>query len=258
MVKIKRIIFWIITILSFILVALYLTSFSLGFRYNPNTHKWQKTGSFLIRCDPQDVKIYLNGRLLSTRCPKIERFLLPGNYDLKITKNGYYTWQKNIEVESGKVTRAENILLFLANIILSLSDETINYPTTTPPALALLPPSYNAKHLTFGYKDIIYQNGTIFYSDNAELRGRDLKGEKDFLITRFSKPINKFTLTKDTNHFFVVVEDKIIVCDKDGSNVIELITLPQKEYSKINITLDNQEDKLFLELDGKNYFAQIH
>lgn len=105
-------------VLFYLSVAVFLTglplilSFSLGYKFNPRTLKFTKTGIISIKTQPPGASIYLNGKLLDTLTPATINELLPGSYSLKLELAGHYPWLSQISVEPRKVTRFEKIILF--------------------------------------------------------------------------------------------------------------------------------------------------
>ena len=87
-----------------------------GYRLDFENRSLIKTGAIFIKAKPGNYKIYLDEELIketnflfnSTFIKK----LLPGEYNIKVKRNGYFTWEKNLEVKEERVEEARNILLF--------------------------------------------------------------------------------------------------------------------------------------------------
>src|SRR6056297_3391837 len=63
--------------------------------------KEETTGSLYINSNPSGAYIYINGNYKGTTTKTIEE-LEPGDYSLKLTKNGYNDKTENITIEAGK------------------------------------------------------------------------------------------------------------------------------------------------------------
>ena len=87
-------------------------SFALGYKFNPRTFQFVKTGIISLKTQPQGADVYLNGRLWDAKTPVTINELLPGAYNLKIELKGYYPWILDVNVEPRKVARLEKIILF--------------------------------------------------------------------------------------------------------------------------------------------------
>ena len=87
-------------------------SFALGYKFNPATFKFTKTGIISIKTQPEGVNVYLNGKLFPEKTPATINELLPGQYSLKLEMDYYYPWVSQVKVEARKVVRLEKIILF--------------------------------------------------------------------------------------------------------------------------------------------------
>ncbi|MFH2136358.1 MAG: PEGA domain-containing protein [Patescibacteria group bacterium] len=105
-----------IVYISFIAIFLIVTPivilYTTGYRYNFQTNKLQKTGILILKSSPLGAKIYLNGELRKETTPARIANLFPNDYTIKIEKENFYPWQKNLPIESSLTTFAENITLF--------------------------------------------------------------------------------------------------------------------------------------------------
>ena len=95
------------------------------------TFDWQKkkivvTGGIYLKSVPKKAEVYLNGKKLKNRTPYLIKRLAPKDYQIEVSKKGFYAWQKHLPVESKLVTEARNILLLPK----SLSPEIINEQLT--------------------------------------------------------------------------------------------------------------------------------
>lgn len=124
--------------------------FASGYKFNLSwplqyNRLLQKTGTLNIETSPKGAFIYLNEK--KTAYPGIKIFkkdylttpskvknLLPGKYNLKLEKEGYWPIQKEIFIESGITTTIENIHLFRSDL------PTIVYRSTST-SLSLSPSS---------------------------------------------------------------------------------------------------------------------
>lgn len=90
----------------FLILAPFLVLYARGFKYDFETNKLIKTGILVVKSEPSKTILTLeeNGKELNT--PKTVRFLLPGDYNIKLQKDGYQTWRKRLTVNSQFVTWA--------------------------------------------------------------------------------------------------------------------------------------------------------
>jgi len=103
-------------LIIFFVLAPVLIFRSQGYRFDFQNKKIIQTGGFYFEVLPKQASIYLNDSFLR----KTDFFfnsilienLLPKEYNVKITKDDYITWEKNLEIKEKEVTEAKNIILF--------------------------------------------------------------------------------------------------------------------------------------------------
>jgi len=106
---------FIICFLIFIIGAPSVILYSRGYRFDIENRELTKTGGFFIEVEPTRTDIYLDGK----REKRTDLFfgssfiknLLPKKYNIELAKEGYYTWQKNLEVTEQTVTEINNVTL---------------------------------------------------------------------------------------------------------------------------------------------------
>ncbi len=118
--KTRKILF-LICLLIFIAGVPILVGYALGYRYNLKDNRLIKTGAFLLKTQPSETNIYLDGLLQDNKMmitPKglIDKFIIitglePKNYLLEIKLENYHPWKKNLKIKEGLVTKADNIVL---------------------------------------------------------------------------------------------------------------------------------------------------
>ena len=101
-----------LSVFLFFLGLPFILAFALGYKFNPHTLKFVKTGLIFIRTQPAGAKIYLNGKLLSERSPASMQELVPGTYRVSLRLAQHYPWMGQVEVEAGKVSRVDKVILF--------------------------------------------------------------------------------------------------------------------------------------------------
>jgi hypothetical protein len=127
----RRVIFYIF-ILVFVISAPLIIFYTLGYRYNFEKNKIQKTGIFVFNSKPEKSSVFLNGNIREEKTPARIINLLPVDYLVKIEKDGYYSWQKNLTIQAGLTTFAENIFLFEKNQPQKILDGKIYFFSISP------------------------------------------------------------------------------------------------------------------------------
>ncbi|MDD5043077.1 MAG: carboxypeptidase-like regulatory domain-containing protein [Patescibacteria group bacterium] len=117
--KTRRIIYSIF-IAVFIIVAPFVVLYAAGYRYDWKRGKLLQTGGIYLIVKTPKTKIYLGGELIKETGIFFNNEvrlnnLLPNNYRLTVSKDGFYSWEKNLTVRSQETTFAEHINLFRQN-----------------------------------------------------------------------------------------------------------------------------------------------
>jgi len=98
--------------------------YSSGYRLDWNPQKNGKiivqTGGFFFKAEPKQANIFLNGKLSKKTdfffgSALIEN-LLPKDYNIKISKDGYFSWEKKLTIKEKEVTEGKRVSLIPENL----------------------------------------------------------------------------------------------------------------------------------------------
>lgn len=217
---------------TFIFVFIVLTPiiiiYTSGYRYNFKKGTIEKTGILYLETKPKDALIFIDGKYKNTT-PARFPYLLPDIYSVEIMKNGYYSWQNELEIKSNLTTFAKNIILFKKTLPINIIEGEINILAISP----------NRQKLIYS---IIKQN-------TEELRLLNLRGQSDLLIKLFNKKTynnlefiswspsqNKLMLKEEINDF-----NKYLIIDIDTLKIKELFDITRLNFNQISwdATSDN-------------------
>ncbi|NCF75473.1 MAG: hypothetical protein GWO87_03240 [Xanthomonadaceae bacterium] len=106
----------------FFILSVIILYYSFGYKYSIEDKKTVQIGAIVVKTEPKKSEIYINGKLFKNNLlvnllsdyTKIEN-LSPKTYNVKVEKNNYFSWEKNIEVEGGYITELKNIVLLKNN-----------------------------------------------------------------------------------------------------------------------------------------------
>jgi len=87
-------------------------SYALGYKIDYHDLKIYKTGILYIESRPAGAAIYLNGYKYPDVTPARIEELKPGGYKVVVRREGFYPWEKDLEVRPNMVTKADRIVLF--------------------------------------------------------------------------------------------------------------------------------------------------
>jgi hypothetical protein len=90
--------------------------YALGYKFDLRSRQVLKTGTMVVYSEPNDANIYIDDKIQKSKTDATIRFLLPGDFNIKVSKPGYQSWTKRLNVRSSLVTWAnyerEYITLF--------------------------------------------------------------------------------------------------------------------------------------------------
>lgn len=118
--------------------------YAAGYRLGKNGFSIQRTGMFIIDSKPKGAKIFIDGKARGAwsssilnknnfiATPAKIKNLLPGEYNLRLELDGYWSWQKKLTVNPGASTFAENIYLFKNNLPVQITPANIESIRLSP------------------------------------------------------------------------------------------------------------------------------
>lgn len=168
-----------------------------GLTPNFKEQTYEETGIITVQSDPKNAKILINDEIKDTT-PNSLRFIKPAEYNIKLQKDGYFSWEKRLTVKPGKVTWLQSgvnsVTLFLNkpettqvnseiidvlvkdNYIYSLSNKTLiltNISNLNQNEIVLLPETVVSLHKESNNTDFIIIKGTnhwlIFDTANKKI-----------------------------------------------------------------------------------------
>ena len=188
----QRRIIYLIFILIFLLITPFLILYTAGYRFNPKKNKIEKVGILFLTSKQREISIFLNNELYPKKLSKelYIKNLLPGEYEIKAEKKGYYPWKKKIIIQPEKTTFLRNIHLFKKNLPINLLNNEIEFITFSPPK-------------GIYYKKLVNSFQEIAYYDIEK------KKEKIYLrLPQKESSIKKLSLSPDKNQAIVVLENE--------------------------------------------------
>lgn len=209
--KLRRIIFFSI-IGIFLVLSPGIVLYTMGYRYDLKNHSLRQVGMIYIENNyPADADIIIDYKYIANKSNQRINNLLPGEYNVIISKDKYLAWEKNVSVVSKYVTNIANVILFPANpddkIIISgekikdftpspnyeniayLKDESIN--------IYDLKKGANLKTLEKTYINQIFSANDITIDDFHQIKWLD---ENTILINASGEEEEKYCLVINTKN----------------------------------------------------------
>lgn len=196
MTKKTRTVLFLILVILFFVVAPSIILYSQGWRFDINSKRIVKIGGLYFRVLPKRVNVFVDGKHYLTDYlfgAKFVEGLLPGEYEIRIEKQGFLPWKKKLKIEEEKTTKVEGIFLIPEKISFEILTKEIKdfFPTTNPEKLILLSEKQGG-----GLKLLELKNNLI----------AQLSTEKD--IKELIK-LEKMTFSETGEKIFFLAEDEL-------------------------------------------------
>ena len=128
----KKVVLTIIVLVLLIVATVGVILYGKGYQFSFINGKadLSSTGLLVATSSPDSAQVIINGHLTTATNNKIN--LAPGSYDVKIFKQGYYPWQKKVNIDKGVVTKADALLFPTAPKLESITNLGVNNPAIDP------------------------------------------------------------------------------------------------------------------------------
>lgn len=132
MLLMKKILIAVSILVVLILATAAITLYGRGYRFSFNNGRADLSGTGLLvaTSNPDGAQVFVNDHLTTATDNTIN--LQPGNYKVRIFKEGYFPWEKNLTIEKGVVAKAEALLFPTAPKLESITNTGVNNPVLDP------------------------------------------------------------------------------------------------------------------------------
>ncbi len=115
-----------------VVATLAVIGYGKGYRFGLGDGKieFNGTGLLVAKSVPDGAQVLINDKLKTATNNTIS--LAPGDYDVKIIKEGYFTWEKQIKIQAEVVSKAEALLIPNAPKLESITDIGATDPVIDP------------------------------------------------------------------------------------------------------------------------------
>lgn len=126
-----RLVYFLISTLILILAGNLVILFARGYNFDFQNRSFTKTGIISVRSIPEQASVYINGQLATATNNNIDN-LTPGKYQVRVTKDGYTPWEKEVEVKQEVVTPIEIVLFPSVPDLNPITFNGVNNPKFSP------------------------------------------------------------------------------------------------------------------------------
>ncbi len=177
----NRTIFTVVVAIIILLVATVAIFWARGFKPNFQKGTISRTGLIVASSIPTGAQVYLNDRLTSATDTNIA-YLDPGSYKVKIQKDGYTTWEKQIDIKADLATEIKVLLFPTAPQITPLTTTGASNPTLSPDNSKLV---YGVAGIRGGAYLLPMANGIFTFRQDAHLLAKNTAA-LDFSTAKFA------------------------------------------------------------------------
>ncbi len=201
---VRRTIFYFF-VFVFIVAAPLTIMYAMGYSYDWQKNAIVQTGGLYLKSEPSNAQIMINGKTKGTTNRLISR-LAPRTWSVQISKNGFYSWNKNLDVLPKIVTEARNVFLFPQKIgpelIATTSTSTLEDFLKTDQEKLIENQARQIASSTAGW---LLKNSEIYFisESNFELYRETLDGSNQLQLSKESLTPEKYQLFSNDNHFFL-------------------------------------------------------
>ncbi len=133
----KHFVYTIFSLVVIVVVAGLAIFLAKGYRYQPDTGTFAGTGIISVSSIPDQASVYLDGHLTTATDDNITS-LPPKTYKVRIVKEGYVPWEKDIEVNQGLVSEIKATLFRSIPTIYPITYSGVDYSLLSPDSLKLM------------------------------------------------------------------------------------------------------------------------
>lgn len=126
----KKVLISFLIFLSAATLTVLVILFAQGYHFSRQTGKIEKTGLLVLTSTPNGASIFINDHLTDATNTTIK--LVPGTYQIRIEKEGYLAWQKELIIAEGLVTASDATLFPALPTLRPLTFFGATNPTLSP------------------------------------------------------------------------------------------------------------------------------
>src|SRR3990167_1355457 len=229
----NRVIFSIAAAIIIFLLAAAAIFWTRGFKPDFKSGQIKRTGIIVASSIPTGAQVYLDDRLTSATNTNIG-FLEPKIYKVKIEKDGYTIWQKEVEVKADLATEIKVLLFPLAPQIKPLTSTGAVNPSLSPDSAKIV---YGTSGERGGVYLLLMGQTPLPFRQDTRLLAKNQPNFNFSKATFLFGPDSKQVIAQFTNEKNEIVANLLIDTDKSEQE-------PRDITGSLTATLTSWQDQI--------------
>lgn len=231
----RRLLLTVLILIILVATTIGVTLYAQGYRPNLTKKTVDATGMLVASSDPQGAQVFINGRLTTATNNTLN--LPPGEYQVKITKDGFIPWEKKLKIEKGVVTQTQAFLFPQAPDFRALTSTGALSPTLSP----------DGTKISYGVATASAQKTGVWILDLVDrplsFQSQARQIAKNLALANFKwSPDSKQVLASQSGFFYLLDADRLNEPLKDVTQALSPLLTDWKNDTKVN--QDNRESSL--------------
>lgn len=219
--------------ITILVVGLATIFWARGFKPDLKNGRIGRTGLIVANSIPTGAQVYLNDRLTSATDTSIA-YLDPGSYKVKIQKDGYSVWEKQIEVRADLATEIKAVLFPTAPQISPLTLTGAANPTLSPDNTKII---YGVSGVRGGIYILPMSDSIFAFRQEARLLAKNQDGF-DFSKAAFIfSPDSKQAIATIKNELGNLISNILVDTERPNQEIRDIT-------GSLNATLENWQEEL--------------
>jgi hypothetical protein len=171
-----------------------LVAYGQGYVYDFKTGRIIKTGLVLIQSTPTGAQVTQNGKVLKKKTTYRGSFE-SGSYTFEVTKDGFHSWKKTLQVVASEVTLAHYVILIPKKPKVTLLDSR---------------PQVVTQNISRDHRHLVYVTGGVdpgvYTLDPADPKPTRIYAPKPATATRPAETVTDAVWSDDASHVLVTAQ----------------------------------------------------
>lgn len=184
---------FVFSLLFFLIAGVAIVSYAAGYKIDLVSRQIKQTGMIEVQTRSKESSIFINNEFKGNDSVVV-RDLLPGEYNILVSREGYHDWTKKVDLKAGRVEILNDVTLFLKE----------------PKTEEFVSEINNDSLFKLSDTDALATNGSEIIQNNL-------------FVTRLNTEIFGVCWYPNRKYIAFTTQKKLNVIEIDGSNQVEIL-----------------------------------